>query len=77
MRSIHRSRSLMTGAPLLAVMTASAGGVRADTVIVQGSDGVAGADGVNPGDLGLPGGDGELVFPASLPVAGGSGTIDI
>jgi hypothetical protein len=55
MNSIHRSilaRALMTVAALAAVMTASAGGVRSETVIVQGDDGAGGADGVNPGDNG-------------------------
>ncbi len=39
----------------------SAGGVRAEIVTVQGDNGAAGEDGVNPGDPGLPGGDGESV----------------
>jgi hypothetical protein len=46
MNSVHRSilaRLLMTGAALAAVVMASA--VRAETVVVQGDDGAAGADG--------------------------------
>jgi hypothetical protein len=64
MKSIHRSnlaRALMTGAASLAVMMASAADARAEIVAVQGDDGAAGADGVNFGDPGLPGGDGESV----------------
>ena len=64
MKSIHRSiltRALMTGVASLAFMMVSAGGVRAEIVTVQGDDGAAGADGVNPGDNGMPGGDGESV----------------
>ena len=64
MKSIHRSiltRALMTGVASLAFMMVGAGGVRAEIVTVQGDDGAAGADGVNPGDNGMPGGDGELV----------------
>ena len=55
------ARSLMTGAASLAFMMMGPAGVRADIVTVQGDDGAAGADGVNPGDSGLPGGDGESV----------------
>jgi hypothetical protein len=64
MNSIHRSvlaRSLMTGVASLAFMMMGAAGVRAEIVNVQGDDGAAGADGVNPGDNGVPGGDGESV----------------
>src|SRR3984957_10648344 len=64
MKSIHRSmltRALMTGVASLAFMMISAGGLRAEIVTVQGDDGAAGADGVNPGDNGIPGGDGETV----------------
>ena len=52
MKSIHRSiltRALMTGVASLAFVMVSAGGVRAE-ITVQGDDGAAGADGVNPGD---------------------------
>ena len=67
MKSIHRSiltRALMTGAALLAfVMAGASGGARADIVTVHGDDGPAGADGVNPGDNGMPGDDGESVPP--------------
>jgi hypothetical protein len=62
MNSISRSilaRSLMTGAASLALMVMAPAWVRAETVVVQGDDGVAGPDGVNPGDDGMPGGDGE------------------
>ena len=45
------ARSLMTGAASLAFMMMGAAGVRADIVIVQGDDGAAGADGVNPAIL--------------------------
>jgi hypothetical protein len=64
MNSIYRSilvRSLMTGAASLAFVTLAPSGVRADTVIVQGDDGVAGPEGIDPGDDGMPGGDGEPV----------------
>ena len=64
MKSIHRSiltRALMTGVASLAFVMVSAGGVRAEIVTVQGDDGAAGANGVNPGDNGMPGGDGESV----------------
>jgi hypothetical protein len=57
MNSIYRSilaRSLMTGVASLAFTIMGAGVVRADIVIVQGDDGVA-------GDPGQPGGDGESV----------------
>jgi hypothetical protein len=62
MKSIHRSkltRALMAGAASLACVMIGAAAVRAETVAVLGSDGLAGADGVNPNDPGLPGGDGE------------------
>jgi hypothetical protein len=64
MKSVHRSiltRALMTGVASLAFVMASAGGVRAAIVTVQGDDGAAGADGVNPGDNGMRGDDGESV----------------
>jgi hypothetical protein len=64
MRSIHRSilkRLLMTGAASLAVMIASAAGARAEIVTVQGDDGATGANAVNSGEDGMPGGDGESV----------------
>ena len=64
MKSTHRSvltRALMTGVASLAFVMMSAGGVRAEIVTVQGDNGAAGEDGVNPGDPGLPGDDGELV----------------
>ena len=57
MNSIYRSilaRSVMTGAASLAFMMMGPAWVRAETVIVQGGDGAAGADGVNLGDPGLP-----------------------
>jgi hypothetical protein len=50
-------RLLQTTGLSLALMTASAAGVRAEDVTVMGVDGVSGASGVNPGDLGQPGGD--------------------
>ncbi len=59
-RLLQRSflmRLLQTTGLSLALMTASAAGVHAEDVTVQGSAGVDGADGVNPGDLGQPGGD--------------------
>jgi hypothetical protein len=62
MNSISRSilaRSLMTGAASLAFVVLAPAIVRAETVIVQGTDGAAG--GVNPDGDGLPGGDGESV----------------
>src|ERR1700722_15229203 len=61
MKPIHRSsltRALMTGVASLAFVMASAAGPRAEIVTVQGDGGAAGADGVNLGDPGLPGGDG-------------------
>ncbi len=64
MKSIHHpilTRVLMTGVASLALLMISAGGVRAEIVTVQGDDGLAGANGVNPGDNGMPGGDGESV----------------
>ena len=51
-------RLLQTSGLSLALMTASAAGVHAEDVTVQGANGVDGADGVNPGDPGQPG------FPA-------------
>jgi hypothetical protein len=59
-RLLRRSfllRLLQTTGLSVALMTASAAGVYAEDVTVQGSAGVDGADGVNPGDLGQPGGD--------------------
>src|SRR5580704_15337275 len=53
--------ALMTSAVSLAFTLMAAEAGRAETVIVQGDDGAAGANGVNPGDNGLPGGDGESV----------------
>src|ERR1700678_2028699 len=64
MQAIHRSilaQALMASAASLVLMTLSAAGVCAEIVTVQGDDGAAGADGVNPGDNGMPGGDGESV----------------
>ena len=64
MKSIPRSilaRALMTSVASLPFMTLGAAGVRAEIVTVQGDDGSPGADGVNPDDHGLPGGDGESV----------------
>ena len=64
MKSIHCSiltRALMTGVASLAFVMISAGGVRAEIVTVQGDDGPTGEDGVNPGDPGMLGGDGEPV----------------
>src|ERR1700733_3377248 len=64
MKSIHRSiltRALMTGVASLAFVMVSAGGVRAEIVTVQGDDGAVGANGANPGDNGLRGGEGESV----------------
>jgi hypothetical protein len=64
MKSIHRSiltRALMTGVATLAFVMVGVGGVSAEIVTVQGDDGPAGEDGVNPGDPGMLGGDGEPV----------------
>ena len=64
MKSTHRSvltSALMTGVASLAFLTVGAAGVRAEIVTVQGDNGAAGEDGVNPGDPGLPGDDGESV----------------
>jgi hypothetical protein len=58
MNSTHRPnlvRLLQTTGLSLALMTASAVGVRAEDVTVQGANGVNGADGVNPFDPGQPG----------------------
>jgi hypothetical protein len=52
-RSIF-ARSLMTGAASLAFVAMAPAGVRAETVIVQGTDGAPGGDGVDGGD-GEPG----------------------
>ena len=52
-------RLLQTTGLSVALMTASAAGVRAEDVTVQGAPGMNGADGVNPGDLGQPGGAGR------------------
>jgi hypothetical protein len=51
-------RLLQTTGLSLALMTASAAGVRADDVVVQGAPGADGADGVNPDDFGGEGGGG-------------------
>ena len=72
MKSYSRSilaRSLMAGAASLAFVATAPGVGRAETVTVQGDAGAAGADGVNPGDYGMPGGDGE-----SVSANAGSGT---
>ena len=64
MNSIHRSllaRSLLTGVASLAFMIMGPVVIRAEIVTVQGDDGLGGADGVDPGDNGVPGGDGESV----------------
>jgi hypothetical protein len=66
------TRLLRNTALSLALMTATAAGVHAETMIVQGADGANGADGVNPGDPGLPGGDGESVSGSGT-VMGGNG----
>jgi PEP-CTERM motif len=50
------TRLLQTIALSLALMTASAAGVRAEDVTVQGAGGATGANGVNPGDDGEAGG---------------------
>jgi hypothetical protein len=55
------ARSLMTGVATLALVVVAPAAVRAETVIVLGDDGAAGADGVNSGDPGMPGDDGESV----------------
>ena len=54
-------RLLQTTGLSLALMTASAAGVYAESVTIQGAPGANGADGVNPGDSSQPGGDGESV----------------
>jgi PEP-CTERM motif-containing protein len=84
-RLLHRSflmRLLQTTGLSLALMTATAAGVHAEDVTVQGVAGVDGADGVNPGDLGQPGGDGESVvanaggvFPNKATAIGGNGGV--
>ncbi len=51
------ARLLQTAGLSFALMTASAAGAHAEDVIVQGANGAKGEDGVNPGDLGQPGGD--------------------
>jgi hypothetical protein len=64
MNSIHRSiltRALMTTGLSVALMTASAAGVHAEDVTIQGAPGAKGADGVFPGDNSQPGGVGESV----------------
>ena len=53
-------RLLQTTGLSLALMTASAAGVRADTLTVQGANGPNGASGINPGDPGDPGDPGWL-----------------
>ena len=63
-RLLQRSflmRLLQTTGLSVVLMTASVAGVRAEDVTVQGSPGANGASGVNPGDLGQPGGDGKSV----------------
>jgi hypothetical protein len=63
-RAIDRSfstRLLQTSALCLALITASAAGVHAETVTVQGVDGANAADGVDPDGPVLPGGEGESV----------------
>jgi hypothetical protein len=55
------TRLLQTAGLSLALMTASAAGVYAESVTIQGAPGANGADGVNPGDSSQPGGDGESV----------------
>ena len=82
-RLLQRSflmRLLQTTGLSWALMTASVAGVHADTVTVQGSNGPDGASGVNPGDLGQPGGDGGSaaanaggVSPNKATAIGGSG----
>ena len=52
------TRLLQTTGLSLALMTASAAGVHADTVTDVGANGADGASGINPGDPGQPGGDG-------------------
>ena len=64
MNSIYRSilaRWLLTGAALPGFAIVGATWTRAEIVVVQGTDGAMGPDGVNPGDSGSPGGDGEPV----------------
>jgi hypothetical protein len=56
-QSSFLTRLLQTTGLSLALMMASAVGVRAEDVTVQGANGATGANGVNPGDLGQPGGD--------------------
>jgi hypothetical protein len=58
--SFNLTRALMAGVASLALMMMGAG-VRAEIVTVQGDDGLPGADGLNPGDPGLTGGDGKSV----------------
>jgi hypothetical protein len=55
------TRLLQTTGLSLALMMASAVGVQAEDVTLQGAPGANGADGVNEGDSGQPGGDGESV----------------
>jgi hypothetical protein len=65
MKSIHRSmlaHAWMTGVASLAFVMVSAGGVRAEIVTVQGDDGPAGADGVDPNGNGMQGDGGESVI---------------
>jgi hypothetical protein len=50
------TRLLQTAGLCLGLMTASAAGVYAEDVTVQGSDGANGENGVNPGDDGQSGG---------------------
>jgi hypothetical protein len=62
-------RLLQTTGLSLALMTASAAGVHAEDVTVQGANGANGADGVNPGDDGQPG---ETGGPATAVAASGT-----
>jgi hypothetical protein len=64
-RLLQRSfliRLLQTTGLSVALMTASAAGVRAEEVTVQGSPGMSGADGVNPGEPGQPGSPADPTF---------------
>jgi hypothetical protein len=73
-------RLLQTTGLSLALMAASAVGVHAEDVTVQGAPGANGADGVNPGDPGQQGGDGASavanaggVSPNKAMATGGNG----
>jgi len=74
------TRLLQTTGLSLALMTASAVGVHAETVTDVGANGANGANGVNPGDPGQQGGDGgsaaadaEGVSPNKAMATGGNG----